>query len=160
MSKSIRLVLAMLLVLGALLLGSVAAVAAQEECAIEVEPKEGPTGTQFVLRGSGYTPDRLTLQRGSDDPVSFELELGDADPFEIPIASKPGDEGRWRATVVVSDTECEAQATFRVTLQPTDTLNELANRPSRGVPPVAYVLVIVAGFAAGTLAARHVRVRA
>jgi hypothetical protein len=145
------------LLLGLLMAGSVATVAGQEDCLLTVEPSEAPAGSQFVLSGAGYTPDRLTLQRESTDPVSFELGLGGGDSFEIPIGSKPGDEGVWRATVAVDETGCEGTATFRVTLQPTDMMDDLLAASGGGLPPFVYLLVVVGGFAAGTLVARYAR---
>jgi hypothetical protein len=143
------------LVLGLFFLVGVSSVAAAE-CALSVEPRAAQAGSEFMLTGSGYTPDKLVLQRGNNDPVEIELDLGDADPFEIPIGSRPGDEGLWRATVSVEGTDCEASATFRVTLKNTDMIDDLMASPAGGgIPPIAYLLVIVGGFGVGAFAARR-----
>lgn len=146
------------LVLGLFLVAGVSTVAAQDECTLSVEPGEAQAGSEFVLTGSGYTPDRLTLQRGSSDPVSINLDLGDADPFEIPIGSRTGDEGVWRATVSVSGTDCEASTTFRVTLRNTDMIDDLLAAPGgAGIPPIVYLAVILGGFGLGIFGARRLR---
>jgi hypothetical protein len=148
------------LMLGLLLVAAGAPVVAEDECVLTVLPAEAAAGGQFVLSGSGYTPEQLILQRGSAEPVTFELSLGDADPFEIPIGSKTGDEGLWQAVVVDSDTDCHAVAHFRVTLQSTDMVDDLLATPAGGLPIALYLLVIVGGFGAGTLVARLARTRA
>jgi hypothetical protein len=155
-----RTALATLLLGGLLLVGATAAAAKGSDCTLSVSPAQGPAGSQFVLHGSGYTPDRLILRRASGEPASFDLDLGPADPFEIPIASKPGDEGRWRASVLDEDTGCRASTYFRVTLQPTDMLQDLLTAPGGGVPPAVYLVIVAAAFCAGTLVARFARVRA
>jgi hypothetical protein len=145
------------LVLGLFLLGATS-VAAEDACVLTVEPAEAQAGAEFVLSGSGYKPDQLILQRGTNEPVTIELDLPDADPFEIPIGSSTGDEGPWTATAVVDGTDCRATATFRVTLQNTDMIDDLMGSPSgSGMPLIVYLLVIVGGFGVGALAARHLR---
>jgi hypothetical protein len=150
-----------LLALGLLFAAAVLPVAAQDEqCVLTVEPAEAPAGAQFVLGGTGYTPEQLILERGSAEAVTFDLDLGDADPFEIPIGSKTGDEGLWQAIVVDTDTGCRAGAEFRVTLQPTDMVDDLLATPVGELPIALYLLVIVGGFGAGTLIARYARAHA
>lgn len=134
-------------------------VAAQGACELSVAPASGPAGTEFTLSGSGYTPDLLTLQREGQQAAQFDLDLGDADPFEIPIRSRAGDEGEWQATVAVTDTECAGTATFRVTLHDTDTIETLLASPAGGLPPIAYLIVVLGGFAGGLVIARRVRSR-
>jgi hypothetical protein len=160
MQRLIGTALSSLLLVGLLMLGSAATVLGQDDCVLSVEPAQAPAGSQFLLSGTGYTPDRLILQRNDSEPVSFDLSLGDADPFEIPVGSKVGDEGLWTATVQVNETGCEAQAQFRVTLQPTDAIDDLLATPGGGLPMVAYLMVIVGGFAAGMMVARYARARA
>jgi hypothetical protein len=160
MKRLIGASMASILTLGLLLVVAVAPAAAQDECVLTVEPAEAPAGDQFILSGTGYTPEQLILQRGSAQPVTFDLSLGDADPFEIPIGSKSGDEGLWQAVVIDTDTGCRARAHFRVTLVPTDMVDDLLATPAGGVPMIAYLLVIAGGFGAGTLIARYGRARA
>lgn len=140
------------LALGVFLLVGTSSVAAQAECSLSVEPAKAQAGSEFRLLGSGYTPDRLTLQRGDGEPVEIELDLGDADPFEIPIGSRSGDEGVWKATVSVAATECAASTTFRVTLKNTDALADLAGG---GISPLLYLAVVVGGFGLGALVGRR-----
>lgn len=141
-----------------LMLISATSVAAQDACVLAVEPTQAQAGAEFVLSGSGYTPDQLILQRGTNEPVTIDLDLPDADPFEIPIGSSTGDEGPWTATAVVEGTDCRATATFHVTLQNTDMIDDLMASPSDGgVPLIAYLLVIVGGFSVGALAAGRLR---
>ena len=147
------------LVMGLFLLAGATAVAAQEECVLSVEPAQAEAGSEFMLSGAGYTPDKLILQRGNNNPVEIELDLGDTDPFEIPIGSRSGDEGLWRATV--SNDDCEASATFRVTLKNTDMIDDLMASPAGGgIPPIAYLAVIVGGFGLGAIGARRLRLAA
>ncbi|CAN5644802.1 hypothetical protein BH23CHL7_BH23CHL7_01320 [soil metagenome] len=161
MYRLIGISLTTLLAIGLLLVAAVLPVAAQdEECALTVEPATAPAGAQFVLGGTGYTPEQLILERGSAQPVAFDLNLGDADPFEIPIGSKTGDEGLWQAVVVDTDTGCHAGVEFRVTLQPTDMLDDLLATGAGELPISLYLLVIVGGFGAGTLIARYARAHA
>jgi len=148
------------LVMGLFLLAGASSVAAQDECVLTVEPAEAQAGSEFVLHGEGFTPDQLILQRGSNEPVTINLSLGDTDPFEIPIGSRTGDEGLWTATALVKGTECSATTNFRVTLQNTDMIDDLVSSPTGGLPLIAYLLVIVGGFGAGALAARHLRLTA
>ena len=122
------------------------------------QPAQAEAGSEFMLNGAGYTPDKLVLQRGNNDPVEIELDLGDADPFEIPIGSRAGDEGLWRATV--SNADCEASATFRVTLKNTDMIDDLMASPAGGIPPIVYLAVILGGFGLGAIGARRLRLAA
>jgi hypothetical protein len=139
----------------ALLLGS-AMSALASDCEVLVEPRVAQAGTVFTLRGEGYTPTTLTLQKNDGRETAVELELDGADPFEIPIGSNVGDEGRWRATVAVAGTDCSATVSFRVTLLDTSTLSDAAARGG-GLPPLAFVLAAVLGFTGGTLIGRRLR---
>ena len=161
-----------------------AVTADEHECQLSVEPKRAPAGSDFMLRGSGYTPTRLTLQKeGSDSPVTLDLALNGADPFEIPIGSRRGDEGVWvatafvpggcsetvryRATAPVSATAAPTVAPTAVptpteTLRPTDGLGDLLGGSSGGSPGlVVYLLtaaaVVVGGFFGGVALGRAIR---
>lgn len=159
MNSLIRTSLTYALLAGLLLGGSVSSVAAQEDCLLAVEPVEALAGSQFVLIGNGYTPSQLTLQRDTAQPVTFDLDLGDTDPFEIPIGSKSGDEGLWTATVTADD-GCVATTTFRVALPSTDMIDGLLSGSGGSTPPAVYLLVVLAGFGGGVLVARYARARA
>jgi len=141
-----------------LLMASLPAAAAEPtDCVLNVEPMVGQAGTQFNLSGEGYSPTQLTLQKNDGRETTVELELGGADPFEIPIGSSPGDEGRWRATASIPGTDCSATATFRVTLL--DTAAPPAGRRAGGpnLPLALFALVGLLGFGGGTLIARRLR---
>jgi hypothetical protein len=142
------------LLAGLLLTSAMSALAS--DCEVSVEPRVAQAGTVFTLRGEGYTPTTLTLQKNDGRQTAVELDLDGADPFEIPIGSNVGDEGRWRATVAVADSDCSATVTFRVTLLDTSTLSDVAARGS-GLPPLAFVLAAVLGFTGGTLIGRRLR---
>jgi hypothetical protein len=144
------------LVLGLLFVAGAATVAAQEECTLTVEPRRAQAGSEFTLSGAGYTPDTLVLQRDDGEPVTIELDLNDADPFEIPIGSRSGDEGLWTATVSVTDTECSATTRFRVTLRDTAAADHVTTAAG-GISPLVYLAVILGGFGIGTLAGRRLR---
>ena len=147
---SIGTVIGISLYLGAL----VPMAGAQSECTLDAEPATAPAGAEFMLRGSGFTPTRLILQKGDGQPVTIDLDLGDNDPFEIPIGSNTGDEGLWTATAE-NDT-CSAEATFTVTLQNTDAVDDVLGSVGSAPLPTAFALgVIVAGFAAGAVVGRR-----
>jgi hypothetical protein len=146
-----------LTLLGAGLLLASALPALASDCEVSVEPRVAESGTVFTLRGAGYTPTILTLQKSDGRETAVELDLDGADPFEIPIGSSVGDEGRWRATVAVAGTDCSATVTFRVTLLDTSTLSEVAVGRSGGLPPLAFVLAAVLAFTGGTLIGRRLR---
>jgi hypothetical protein len=146
-------------VFGLLLAAGPAAAAEPSACVVEVEPRAAQIGTEFTLTGSGFTPTQLILQKEDGEPVTIDLDLGDQDPFAIPVGSGPGDEGLWRATVVVAETSCSASATFRVTLLDTATLDAPAGSPSSSgqLPLVLYLVVMAAGFGGGVVLARRTR---
>jgi len=131
--------------------------AAQAECTLSVEPKVADTGSEFHLLGSGFTPTQLTLQKGAGTPTTIDLNLGDQDPFDIPITSQPGDEGKWTATVSVPG-GCSESVQFTATLENTDTMGGLLSPVSTARLPLAVViLTIVAGLTGGALVARRLK---
>jgi hypothetical protein len=156
MKRPLRSTLASTVLLSALFAGLTTGIAAQQECLLTVEPRQGRAGTEFELRGRGYTPDLLTLQRDGGQPVDFPIDLGSADPFVIPIASRDGDEGVWLATVSATEVGCASQATFVVTLPATDTLGASSTVATGGSSALAWLGVILVGLAAG-LAVGHAR---
>jgi hypothetical protein len=149
MERPLRSTLASTVLLGALSAGLATQVAAQADCQLTVEPRQARPGAEFVLRGRGYTPTVLTLQREGVTSVEFPLDLAGADPFAIPISSRDGDEGIWRASVKTADGGCVAQATFVVTLPATDTVGVSPGSRSGGLSPVAYLGLILVVLAAG-----------
>ena len=145
-----------LLLLGAIGMGAASA-AEPEECSVMVEPAAAPAGSQFRLSGSGFSPTHLTLRAGFGRETTVELQLDGADPFEIPVASSVGDEGAWTATVYVDGTDCQATASFHVTLL--STADEALTRGfSRTVVPLPVVALLgLLGLGGGALLARRIR---
>lgn len=141
------------LLAGLLLTSALPALAS--DCEVTVEPRAGEAGTVFTLRGVGYTPTTLTLLKNDGRETAVELDLDDADPFEIPIGSRVGDEGTWRATVSVADTDCSATVTFRVTLLDTSSLSDVVAGRGVGLPPLVFVVAAVLGVIGGTLIGRR-----
>jgi hypothetical protein len=153
--------LATLGALGLLFIAAGSAAAAEpDDCRLAVQPTVGAAGTQFTLSGEGYTPTGLTLQKNDGRETIVDLELAGADPFEIPIGSRAGDEGLWKATAVVAGTSCSATATFRVTLLSTDVLSGLIGGLDReGMPLAVYILVVAMGLGGGRLLAGRLRAK-
>ncbi len=156
-SRAGRLSLAVALV-GMPLAAAPVAAAEPPSCSVRVDPASGPAGSEFILSGAGYTPTHVTLQKNGGRQTTVELDLGGADPFEIPIGSRSGDEGLWNATVFVDGTGCRATVPFRVTLLSTDVSAGIAD-PSRDdrLPLALYLLVVGMGFAGGMLLSRRVQ---
>lgn len=147
---SVVIVMSLALCLGAL----VQTAAAQSECKLTIEPETAKAGTVFQLGGSGFTPTQLILQKDGNEAVTTDLDLGSQDPFEIPIGSHIGDEGRWSATASLPDT-CSPKVTFTVTLENTDApYDMLAGRETTGHFPLMLVaLIVVVGFGGGAAVA-------
>lgn len=137
-----------------LYLAAVVPVAASSHCSLMADPASAVAGTEFTLSGSGFTPDTLVLQKEGGHPVTIELDMGDDDPFEIPIGSSTGDEGVWHATA--SNGECTAETSFTVTLQSTDAIDDvLGSVGSAPLPTGIALVVIVFGFVAGIALGRR-----
>jgi hypothetical protein len=128
--------------------------AAQSQCTLTVEPKVATAGSEFHLHGSGFTPTQLILQKEGAQPVTVDLDLGDQDPFEIPIGSRKGDEGVWHATAVLPGV-CSASAKFTATLENTDALSDLMLAPAANshLPLMYVLLVILTGLGGGAFVA-------
>jgi hypothetical protein len=135
--------------------GHVSSAAADTQCTLTVAPKIADTGSEFHLRGRGFTPTTLTLQKNGGTPATIVLNLGSQDPFDIPIKSQPGDEGKWVATVSV-DGGCSASVAFTATLENTDMASDPFGPRSASRLPLAIVLiVVVAGLTGGAFAAQR-----
>lgn len=130
-------------------------VAAQSDCKLTVDPQVATAGSQFHLHGSGFTPTQLILQKAGGQPVTVDLDLGGADPFDIPVGSRQGDEGEWTATAALPGT-CSPSVVFTATLQSTDVVDDLLAPTAGGHFSLMLVLLVgVAGFAGGAVAARR-----
>jgi hypothetical protein len=149
-----------LLALGMTIAALAQPVVAQSTCQLSVEPKAAVAGTTFQLHGSGFSPTQLIVRKDGDEATTIDLDLKGADPFDIPIGSKQGDEGTWHATVTLPGT-CSASITFSVTLQPTDTVSDAVGALTREqdghLPLGVYLLVIATGLVGGVVAASKLR---
>ena len=129
--------------------------AAQSDCQLSVDPQTATAGSEFHLHGSGFTPTQLILQKAGSEPVTIDLDLAGADPFDIPVGSRQGDEGEWTATASLPGT-CSPSVVFTATLQSTDVLDDLLAPTAGGHVSLMLVLLItIAGFAGGAVAARR-----
>ena len=106
-----------------------------------------------------FTPTELTLQREGGEATTIPLDLGTADPFDVPIGSKDDDVGNWQATANEPGV-CSASTTFVATLTSTDA-EAAASRSAANdrLPLGVYALVIGLGLAGGVLAAWRLQAR-
>ena len=125
-------------------------------CELSVDPQEATAGTVFHVQGSGFTPTELTLQRDGGKSSTIPLELGGADPFDIPIGSTESDAGTWHVTAEQPGV-CSASTKFVATLASTDVATK--TRPPAGgserLPLGVYAVVIGLGLGGGALAGRR-----
>ena len=138
------------------------AIAAQPgTCIVQVSPRAASSGSSFVFSGSGFVPTEMTLRRSGARPISHDLNLNHADPWEATVRSRVGDEGTWTATFRQPELACTASVDFRVTLINTDLVDDItAWTTSSPAPVLLYLAVIVFGFSGGVLIGRRVRSRA
>lgn len=129
--------------------------AAGASCELTVEPEEATAGSVFHVQGSGFTPTELTLQRDGGKATTVPLNLGTADPFDIPVGSKESDAGEWHVTASQPGI-CSAQATFVATMASTDAASTAAaaSPSDQRLPLGVYVVVIGLGLIGGALAGR------
>jgi hypothetical protein len=135
--------------------------AAGASCELTVDPATATAGSVFTLHGSGFTPTELTLQRDGGATSTIPLDLGTADPFDVPIGSKEGDAGTWHATANEPGV-CSASTSFVATLASTDTAVAAPAMPSAAedrLPLGVYAIVIGLGLAGGAFAAWRVQSR-
>ena len=141
--------------------GAVLADSTPTTCSADVAPEVAPSGSVFVFSGTGFQPTRLTLRKVGGEPVVHELAVGDADPWEVTVRSRTGDEGSWTATFSDSDNDCTAIVGFRVTLASTDVVDDVvAAVQAPGAPLLLYAAVIVFGFGGGAFVGRRLNARA
>ena len=130
-------------------------------CQVHVNPRAAAAGSVFVFSGEGFVPTQLTLQREGGQPIEHDLNVGDADPWEITVRSRAGDEGTWTASFTDPAQDCTATVEFRVTLSNTDLIGDIAAATTSSSAPVfLYLAVIVFGFGGGVMIGRRVRARA
>jgi hypothetical protein len=113
--------------LAALLLWSLAGVSfagSANTCDLTVKPAAGPPGTEFVFRGSGYSPTELQLTRQGSPTRVVPLSLDGADPFHFSVVAGDGDVGKWKAVAMDAAAGCDGMAVIRVTLPGTFTIDD------------------------------------
>lgn len=124
-------------------------------CVVDVDPQAAAGGSVFTFSGSGFVPTRFTLQKNDGGPIVNDLNLGDADPWQVTVQSRAGDAGAWRATFEV-DGGCSVDAQFEVTLSNTDTISDFLGRQPAGPQQVLpYLLVVGFGLTGGVFLARR-----
>jgi len=122
-------------------------------CELTVEPEEATAGSVFQVHGSGFTPTELTLQRDGGKATTFPLDLGSADPFDVPVGSKESDAGTWHVTANQPGV-CSATTTFVATMAGTDAaVIPSTSAPAQRLPASVYALVIGLGLVGGAVAA-------
>jgi hypothetical protein len=122
-------------------------------CELTVEPEEAIAGSVFHVQGSGFTPTELTLQHDGGKATSFPLDLGGADPFDVPVGSKESDAGTWHVTASQAGV-CSASTTFVATMASTDAAGSAStSAPAQRLPAGVYVVVIGLGLVGGAIAA-------
>ena len=124
--------------------------AAEAECELSVDPRQGPPGTLFVFSGSGYTPTMLTLSQQGTEPREVELDLGDADPWEYELVATEDDAGKWTVTASIPETECAGRAVIRVTLPGTATAEDPLSTGTQRMALIAASLALVVLFLLAT----------
>ena len=141
--------------------GAVLADEAPITCSVEVSPAAAPAGSVFAFTGTGFQPNEVTLRKTGGEPVVHQLTVGDTDPWEVTVRSRIGDEGSWTATFSDPDADCTAIVRFRVTLTPTDVVDDIvAATQSQAAPLLLYSVVIVLGFGGGVAIGRRINARA
>lgn len=127
--------------------------AAGASCEMTVEPKEATAGSVFHVQGSGFTPTEMTLQRDGGKASTVPLNLGTADPFDIPLGSKASDAGTWHVTANEPGV-CSASAKFVASMASTDAASgAVATGPGSRLPAGVYFVVIGLGLIGGAIAA-------
>ena len=145
-----------------LVVSSGSALAGDAGCEVQVSPLAAAAGSVFVFSGSGHSPTELTLQKEGSMKLDHDIDLGDADPWEVTVRSRVGDEGKWTAWFSNAETGCTTTVKFRVTLSSTDLIDDIvAATTELGSAPIGlYLAVIVVGFSGGLLIGRRVYAKA
>lgn len=144
--------------LGALVLVCLLAVqvrAADTECVVTADPQAAAGGSIFTFSGSGFVPTHMTLQKDEETPTVSDIDVAGADPWQVTVQSRNGDEGAWKATFDV-DGGCSVSAQFRVTLTDTDLIaSVVGGTPAGKVPAVLFVFMATFGVGGGLFLARR-----
>jgi hypothetical protein len=144
--------------LGALVLvclASVHVMAADADCVVTVDPQAAAGGSVFTFSGSGFQPQHMVLQKDEETPTTSDIDVAGADPWQVTVQSRNGDEGAWKATFDV-DGGCSVTVQFRVTLTDTDLIGSLlGGTPAGSLPALLFLLVAAGGVGGGLFLARR-----
>lgn len=138
-------------------------------CNVTVDPISAVGGASFNFSGSGFVPTKMSLQKGTGAPIVNDLDLGGADPWQVAVQSRAGDEGTWTASFEAPGS-CTASVFFEVVLASTDAEVDVAaeanatnpqpTQPTQPSSPVMlYLLVVGFGFTGGVFLARRLGAR-
>lgn len=89
--------------------------AARSGCDVQVSPRSGQAGSQFVFSGSRFQPTQLRLIPKIGRPVAHSINVDSADSWQYNVRSLTGDQGMWVAVFTDPQTSCTARAVFWVT---------------------------------------------
>jgi hypothetical protein len=129
--------------------------AGEAVCVVTVDPQAAAGGTVFTFTGSGFAPTQMELQKGKEAPTVNDIDLAGADPWQVTVQSRAGDEGAWTATFDEEE-GCSVSVQFRVTLSDTDFISDLiGDRPGGSVPALLVLLVAAFGVGGGLFVARR-----
>jgi hypothetical protein len=120
-AHSLALVSTLSLLLLTLAASSPALAQGGSDCSLDVKPKHGAPGTEFVFSGRGYAPTRIVLKRDGGPTKTVSVTPGDGADFTIRLVAGQGDAGTWKATAIEPG-GCKASASFNVGLPPTSTI--------------------------------------
>jgi hypothetical protein len=129
--------------------------AADSDCVVTADPQAAAGGSVFTFSGSGFAPTHMTLQKDADAPTVNDIDVAGADPWQVTVQSRAGDEGGWQATF---DEEggCSVTVQFRVTLTDTDLVGSLLGEtPAGPAPALLFLMVATFGVGGGLFLARR-----
>ena len=115
-------------------------VAARSGCDVQVSPRSGPAGSQFVFSGSSFQPTQLRLVPKTGTPVAHDINVDSADHWQYNIRSLSSDQGMWVAVFTDPQTSCTGKAVFWVTAPTagsTGSTTASSNGVSSSVSPTA-----------------------
>ncbi len=126
---------------------------------VDVEPRRGPAGTEFVIgQGSGVAG-IVTLFH--DGVRVARVRVGGRDGQEYRFVARAGDVGRWRAHLRIPDGDepCGPNAFFTVTAAPDTATAGLVPPPEPGPSPkpgeLPALMLLLAALAGGRVSLRR-----
>ncbi len=134
--------------------GAAAPVEADHCFGVDVEPRSGPVGTEFVIGQSSGLAGMVTLFH--EGVRVARVRVGGRDGEEYRFVSKPADVGMWRAHLRIPDGDrpCGPNAWFTVTAAP-DTATVGPARP-QDRDPLRTLVLVLAALAGGGLGKRRI----